>query len=1832
MSSQNISVSKVIGLQFGVMSPDEILRSSACRVTSKETFQGNKPVIDGLSDPRMGVTEPDLICASDGHDYFVNPGYHGHIELERPVYYIQYLGTIQKVLSCICFNCGKLLISKTKYISLLELEPEQRWKMVSSHGGKTKTCGDDTMDGCSKHQPVRYRKEGLATLYAEWKNVKLKLTPEMVLTMLRRVSDEDVHFMGFNPTWSRPEWFICQVLLVPPPQARPSVKHDAMQRSEDDLTNILSHIIKANKLLSDKIKEDAPLKIIETHLSVLQYFVACLVNNKIPGISSLNQRSGRPLKSIEDRLNGKNGRMKGNLMAKRVDFSARSVITADPNISIVELGVPLKIAKNITKPVVVNRLNIDFLTQLVRNGPDEYPGAKTVEKYYKEVIPLRYVDRETVRLEIGDIVHRHMLDGDAVLFNRQPTLHRMSMMCHISRILHKGDTFRMNVADTKCYNADFDGDEMNMHMPQSIEAEVELKYLASIPNQIISPGNNKSIIGIFQDSMLGSYTFTRENVRLSPKEAMVISAKISRLNPRFIADAVKNNKSISSFDIMSQIIPSISINYKTKLFKEGKEEESSSNHILEIRNGHYVRGQIDKGVFGDSGKGLIQRICNDFNNDRAVDFIDDLQNVVTEYLKTSAFSVGISDLIANKATNDKITQVIHQQSAEIGNLMNTVYSGSFKNETNKTNAEVFEQNANEICSKILTESGKIALSNINSNNRFVMMVKAGSKGSEINITQMMSCLGQQNVDGKRIPYGYDHRTLPHYTKYDDGVEARGCVLSSFIGGLNPQEFMFHAMGGRVGLIDTAVKSVTWETPIVLIENGVPIYTEIGRWIDNHLENEKENVKHYTDRQMELLDIDNNVYIPTTDADGFVTWGEITALTRHDPGNELFEIKTSGGRSVIVTESKSLLVWNAETKQFIEKYTPEIKVGDFVPVNAELCTPPVICRNIDMSQSKFELNEQNGIFIGLFLAEGIIDKSQVIIKNNNKNIQNFVKQWFNNHNIKYKLNTTISGYSVELSKFLVNFVGSTDNYIPTEAFIATDEFIVGLLNGYYSVNGTISKNSVDVSSSSKRLIEGISMLCSRLGIFGKLSKTDFEKHNFSIFDNWGKIFVDKINLLEENKQEQIKGIKWSQMNFKTHNNVALDEIIEINTVDVSNHPKVYDLTIPSTLNFGLANGLQVRDTSSTGYIQRRLIKGLEDLSVGYDMTVRMSNGKIVQYKYGDDAVDTTKIENQYLGIVNMSYQEIYAHMVEPSGQNQARAIEIADWLILKKQEIIDNVFNHKNESTIYCPVAFGHIIQNVTGRYAIGHSSNNETWNRIDAVFNELSKYSYVKPNELFKAMYYFSLSPIQLVKKRKMSKEAIEAVLTEVKYQYFRSIVAPGEMVGMIAGQTIGENATQLTLNTFHHAGISSKSNVTRGVPRMEEILQLSKEPKNPSLTVYVDRSKEMDKIETMKISHKLNYTLLKDVVINCSIVFNGSNMDNEIIKDQLDFDKLFDECAGITTKSSPVVKWVIRLTFDKNELSRRDLSMDDVHFAILRTHGSDEVSCVFSDYNNPVLVARISVLNIKEKADANKFKPNSLDQTDYLSALRQFQTQLLNNLVIRGITNIGGVQVRAINDNVIINELGETVKHPIHVIDTIGTNLKSVMKIEGVDFTRTISNSIVEMFETLGIEAARQIIYNEIEDVVSFDGTYINHHHYGILCDRMTYTGDLISIFRHGLNNDLNTSVICKASFEETTDIFIRAAKHGSIDNIRGVSASVMLGQMGMFGTGAFGVILDQHKLNKQLVELNLLELPTNKTVPIDLKDKCSIENLTIDNSLYTINISNTGEVPSDYIPEGMF
>ena len=1088
---------------------------------------------------------------------------------------------------------------------------------------------------------------------------------------------------------------------------------------------------------------------------------------------------------------------------------------------------------------------------------------------------------------------------------------------------------------------DSSGDEMNLHMPQDEESEAELKNLAAVPFQIISPANNQSIIGIFQDSLLGSYQFTRVGVKFDNRAAMNLLMALQTIDESLFTNTADGV--ISNFEILSQIMPPITLKYKTKQFKDG-DDYNTSNNVLEIRDGKYMRGQLDKAVLGSGTNGLIHRTCNDFNNMTSAKFIDDLQNIITDYMKVSAYSVGIIDLIANAETNNKIAQVITSKKTDVKSLIDQLHIGIFDNKTGKTNDIEFENQVSNILNKAINDAGKIGIESLSKDNRFVTMVNAGSKGSEINISQMTSCLGQQAIDGKRIPYGFDSRTLPHFTKYDDSPDARGFVESSFISGLRPEELFFHAMAGRIGLIDTAVK-----------------------------------------------------------------------------------------------------------------------------------------------------------------------------------------------------------------------------------------------------------------------------------------------------------------------------------------------------------------------------------TSTTGYIQRRLIKGLEDLKIGYDMTVRNNKERIVQFSYGDDGFDTIKVENQVIPVVSMSLEEIYAHYYVSTQEGKdgvlmsvftktavtrmkkhVKDLEMktkyyTDMMIQYRDDIVKNVFKMRDNKGVHMPVCFIHIINNVQGMQNITKNSMVDitpidVYDMIEDKYKELESMHYVQPTELFKAMYYYYLSPKELLVVKRFNKKALTILLDTIVLMYKRAIVAPGEMVGMIAAQSIGEPTTQLTLNTFHSAGVASKSNVTRGVPRIEEILSLSENTKNPSLTIYMKKDEETDKDIVRDKIPSIEITILGEIVEMVEICFDPDDMntlieqDKEVMTQYFEFEKIVDECissapaggegdeigegselveelvATASTKPStssvslvkagvaPAAaateaqqqqqapneksKWIIRMTMNKEEMLDRKITMDDVHFALKNMYGS-EVTCMYADYNADNLVFRIRLNNIITNSKKKNNNPLSLDQSDQIYILKNFQDNMLNNIVLRGVKGLSNVLLRKITDSVVKVD-GAYTKKETWVLDTTGTNLLAALAIDYIDVTRTISNDIQEIYNVLGVEAARVAILTELSEVMEFDNTYINYHHLIMLADRMTASANMVSIFRHGINND-DIGPIAKASFEETPEMFLKAARHAELDEMRGVSANVMCGQEGYFGTSSFQVLLDMNKMMKFSGESKYHVMDANDEIDAAFEmenpdDVCSIHNLSMNATISNIKKENLGSVMMNY------
>lgn len=1940
------NTAKIIGIQFSILSPDEIRRSSVAEITSRDTYTNNKPVIGGLFDPRMGVLEPGLICPTDGKNYMESPGYHGHIELARPVLYVQFITEILHILDCVCFKCSKLKISKSIYAKALSLRPEARWKFVYHLAKNVSRCGAETDDGCGNLQPT-IKKVDLATITAEWvdkdkkaEKMSITVSPEMILKIFKRISDEDISFMGFSPIYSRPEWMICQVLSVPPPSVRPSVKHDAQQRSEDDLTHILCSIIKTNKILHDKIQNNAPANIIDDSRTTLQYFIATQVDNKIPGVAPVAQRSGRPLKSIKERLNGKGGRMRGNLMAKRVDFSARSVITADPNISISELGIPMKIAKNITKPVYVNKLNIDFLTKLVRNGPDIHPGAKLLEKD-GQTITLRYCDRDSLVLEEGNIVHRHMMNGDAVLFNRQPSLHRMSMMCHIAKIMKRGDTFRMNVADTKPYNADFDGDEMNLHMPQDPEAEAELRYLAAVPYQIISPANHKSIIGVYQDSMLGAFQFTRENVRFNARETMNLLMMFNGVNESHLLETLEKNGSMTCFEILTQILPPLSLKYKTNSFNDKMDNEVNSNKVLEIRNGQYIRGQMDKGTLADGTKGLLHRICNDYGNMASAKFIDDLQNIVTEYMKTSSFSVGVSDLISDQATKQEILAVITKKKQDVKDLIDQIQLGVFENNTGKTNEDEFENQVNNILNKATSELGKIGREKLGKNNRFVIMVNAGSKGQDLNISQMISCIGQQNVDGKRIPYGFENRTLPHFSKFDDSPLARGFVESSYIKGLSPQELFFHAVSGRIGLIDTAVKTSTTgyiqrklikALEDLMVDYGFTVRTNKKKIIqfsygDDNIDTIKVETQQMYIVNMSTQEIYDHLNVLDFKSKQLATVFTPEALKRQKSKKEqdFIQPKCAEYTAEMIQRRDDIVKYVFSNKadttvncpvafsHIINNIQGQMNITSASMVDITLgeafklieltyanlnklgyCAPTKLFETL----YKYYLSPKDLLIVKRFNRNALIVLLEAISTQYKRSIvapgemvgmlagqsigevsTQMSVPFYSQHKIvmKHKVTGAVEFKSIVMGEFCDGLIEAN----PWKTFHTGHENSVETLldeseHEYYIMGVSEEERTSwnQISHVSKHPVNGQMMKV--LTRSGRVVETT-TSHSHLIRKDNKVVPIVGANMVEGMRIPVCRHIENSFV-VDTYKSIKLDEMfgwfigaylaegnLNYNEISITNVSRYY---IENTKKIATMFGKGFRVTEKEGISittkfnceplakillntcgNGSFVKKVPDFA--FTAPDEFKRGMFRGYFDGDGNFQCDQAHHQirccsrseqlikdlalvlnYFDIVGNLKSEhtrgswLY-HLNIPSKyakvfqtkigtnlhadklENLVRYIERSDAKFLSEQ--IDKI-NGMGEIVAHC----GKTLQLPGQSRTYGFFKNKESIGR-----RTLEKYY-----QTFKAHEKCDLISEELALiEQALNSGVMWDEIVYIEYytpdqnNYVYDFTIPGNQTFVTDYGIMVHN----TLNTFHSTG--SKSNVTRGVPRIEEILSLSEYPKNPSLTVYLREEDEKDKDKVQSIMCMLEHTRLNDIVKSIEMCFDPEDK-HEGDQAMIEQYKLFENMVNIANMGSSQMnvpgeksKWILRIQMDKEIMLDKNITMDDINFTLSNCY-KDQIQCVYSDYNSDNLVFRVRMVEV-----AKNKKLISPDQSDHIYMLKNFQDQLLQNVVIRGIKGISQVSLRKIKDNV-FEKNGAYKKEDIWVVDTVGTNLLEILSLDFIDPTRTISNDIREVFNVYGIEAARQILLNELVEVVSFGGVYINYHNYSVLCDRMTFTSKMISISRFGINSD-DTGPITKASFEETPEMFLQAARHAELDLMTGVSANIMCGQEGFYGTSCFQVFVDFNKMINS-VKYNPVKEDEMIADAMSNAGESTLPQKLVDNNVTHINPQFTMNDDEDYNP----
>ncbi|KAI8961999.1 beta and beta-prime subunits of DNA dependent RNA-polymerase [Daldinia sp. FL1419] len=1467
-------------IQFSLLSPEEIKGASVAAILYPETMDETrtKPRQSGLNDPRLGSVDRQFKCATCLEPMAECNGHFGHIELATAVYHPGYIKKVKKILEIVCPYCSKVLDDRSNpefRAAVSVRDPKKRFQAVWVVCKGKRVCSNEVPKdenkeyepgtkpkaeghgGCGSLQPA-IRQTALQ-LWAHQPTVtedgakgteKRELKATEVVNILKRISDEDCRDMGLNTEYARPENMILTVLPVPPPPVRPSISMDGTGqglRNEDDLTYKLGDIIRANSNVRQAIQTAAPNHILEEYQSLLQYHVATMMDNEIAGQPQALQKSGRPVKSIRARLKGKEGRLRGNLMGKRVDFSARTVITGDANISLDEVGVPKSIARTLTYPETVTPYNISRLHKLVQNGPNEHPGAKYVVRTDGSRIDLRHHKRAgQINLEYGWKVERHLQDGDYIIFNRQPSLHKESMMGHRVKVMPYS-TFRLNLSVTSPYNADFDGDEMNLHVPQTEETRAEIRELCMVPLNIVSPQRNGPLMGIVQDTLAGVYKMCRRDVFMTKEEVYNIMLWVPDWDGIIPQPAIlRPRPRWTGKQIVSMIIPK-EISLYTKP-GSGPWLPLVDDGLL-VQSGQLLFGLLTKKNVGASSGGIIHLCYNELGPDGAMAFLNGCQRVVNYWLLHNGHSIGIGDTIPDKLTIEKVQVHIDEQKEEVARLTAQATANELEALPGMNVRETFESKVSKALNSARDKAGTTTENSLKDSNNAVVMARSGSKGSSINISQMTALVGQQIVEGKRIPFGFKYRTLPHFTKDDYSPEARGFVENSYLRGLTPSEFFFHAMAGREGLIDTAVK-----------------------------------------------------------------------------------------------------------------------------------------------------------------------------------------------------------------------------------------------------------------------------------------------------------------------------------------------------------------------------------TAETGYIQRRLVKALEDVSARYDGTVRNSLGDIIQFIYGEDGMDAMHIEKQPMDhwvIRDADFEERYRIDVMEGlrprvldaleyGQDligDAHVQELLDmeWeAICKDREYLRNLKKggEKLEEAFQLPLNTGRLIESSKKLLKVDDArrSNLTPQDVIPEVKRILDQMVVVRGGDpvsreadenstrLFKALLRSRLAYKRLAVHHRLDKLAFRHVIGELIGRWSRAMVNPGEMVGVLAAQSIGEPATQMTLNTFHFTGISSK-NVTLGVPRLKEILNVSGNIKTPSMLVYLDGNTSQE--HAKKLRSAVEHTNLRSVTAMTEIYYDPDIESTQIEQDEDFVSSYFllpDDSQPPIERQS---RWLLRFVLDRQKMLDKGLTVEDVAMRLREEYPTD-LAVICSDNNADQQVIRIRPM------PEDKDDPDKTIEDDVM--LKRLGEHLLENLTLRGIK---GIERAFLNKGtkIAIDKSGALIQskdNPLceeWYLDTTGTALRDVLAVPGVDARRTMTNDLWQTVEVFGIEAARSALLNELRRVLAFDGSYVNERHLSLLVDVMTYRGSIAAVTRHGINRS-DTGALMRCSFEETVEILLEAAAMGEVDDCRGISQNVMLGQLAPMGTGHLDVFLDPKMLETVISDNSRMGLMPGMTM----------------------------------------
>jgi DNA-directed RNA polymerase II subunit RPB1 len=1920
-------VKSIVNVDFCIFTNKEVKKYSAVSndpfgINLPESYQNYEPIKGGLVDLRLGTCDIYLPCTTCGENANDCPGHFGHTELAEYVFHYGFLSHLKATLQCICLQCSKVLIERLDSVfkKLVNKKCESRFreiKLLTKNINFCPNCG--TPVGKIKKE----EKESAASLKLilerestsnvidektgeasdQVKKILRVLTPRDCYNILSNLSDTECFLLGFNPKIQRPEDLILTRFPIPPVMIRPTAKIDFMQSStmEDSLTLKIADIINSNKRVRAQMDKETSNAEISTYsqdiINLLQLHIVQYFDNETISLpKSEFKTGGRPTKSISERIKSKQGRVRSNLMGKRVDFSARSVITSDPYIDIDQVGIPKKIAMELTVPEEVTPFNIKHLSELVKNGRDEYPGANIVLRtVYRDGKPevlkmdLKY-RKKAIRLNIGDVVERHAVNDDWVLFNRQPTLHKPSMMGHRAQVIDREDcnTLRVNVSVCGPYNADFDGDEMNIHIAQSIQARNELKRIANVSLQIIGAKDSNPIIGCVQDALSGAYLLTLPDVRIKGSDVANFLCNTTS-EYKFEID---KNKIYTGHDIFSYIIPKGINNLR---MKDGKK-------IFEIVDGKLTVGRLDKSTLSKVKNSIIHIIWDKYGPNKTRKFIDDSQKLVLAFLAHRGFTIGFGDSISTNKVYDLVNQMANNKINEYNVLLT-----QYENDIDQLDPVNVEDILKSDLNAFSVDIGNTVTKTLDNTNNLFVMINSKSKGSIMNVQHMMCCVGQKTVEGSRIKKKIENRTLPIFHKDDDTPEARGFIKSSFVQGVNSYEFFYDAMAGREGLIDTAIKtaktgyiqrqlikgledlSIKYDmtnrnSKNVIIqyiygENGIEQSKQSQLMIEMLAMNNKqvteaygftsdeiskmekklklknlsklnkeyiEKIKSFRDKLRIIQQVANNNY-KVLEEKYFLPINLIRIVQDYSNNNENIELSPTyildSIEELLTCNETRLLPSLKPTDKYLLhddrslKYLLEIALHDY------LCPKKCIFK-YGLSKSQFDtiikdikLNfvkalVEPGEMVGIISAQSIGEpcsqmsilgptKIKIVTKNKNTNMISMITTEIGS------LCDTIIKENPKLT-FDTGHIDSVETEIES---LENEYYIIGVDNkekthwnkishvSRHPVNGQLVKvktrsgRTVETTLSHSHLIRSDQTVKPILGADLKVGMripaakhidNTFVQENIEIDSNIYKLdylfgwFIGAY-LAEGNLttlQNKLTGtISISNISKQFIDNTTQFAKLFDKKVTVRNFQGAFGPSTSTSFNYKVLATI-INETCNTGSFNKKVpdfaFLAPNEFKAGLIQAYFDGDGNFNNHGSRNNIRVCSRSEQLIKDIaLLLNYFDIFGHLRYDlvKGSNMYELDISSKYGPLYKKYIgsllhdnkLNDIINYTSRDNAHDLAdnidkinGLGHIIAKCGKELNLpGQSRNYGRWKKKESIGRRTLK----KYIEIFEAHEDRKkiIDEITILNQAANSNVIWDEIInieiyTPDQSEYVYDFTVPMNQTFMTDYGIIVHN----TLNTKHSAGVASKSNVTGGVPRIEELLHYSKDIKTPQMKIFFNNDIANIKQKVNKISSYLKFLTIKELLDSAEIFYdNGLNneISNKIKNDNVQNPFFINNQK--TELSSMQLVFRIKLSIEK--LHDKETTLLDIKTKFVSYWQKN-----FSNFKNLkknekeifTKITRCCILSNNDKNNQIIHVRFNMSSFNY-NILTDFLKIILDQIILKGINNISNISVENSKRLITDETTGEFKQNDEYIVFTSGINVEKIKYIKGINMARTSCNDIATIYRLYGVEAARQILLNEFMSTFNSASVDINHNHMSVLIDMMTHTGTIISIDRHGLGK-LDSDVFTKASFEKTMDHFINAAIFNEKDSTNSVSSRILLGKVIPGGTGAFDLLLDSEKL----------------------------------------------------------